>query len=1025
MDPGAGRTAGEGGAGKATSAGSTNRPDATARAAPSAGRRRGSTADRAAGTAKTGAAKAAKEPGEATATAQAGAAKRTVISERGAAGERADPEVAAKPRAPKAPARTLTLRLPTLTWADPAPRRERGPASDRARQLGEEAGRGFARLTVLPALVMLAWLLPGLLLLLGGEFTPVPMLLIAAPLATALAVNVLHRIPGSWPLDLPGRVRERSWTALFGILGTEIVAALFAAWQLLRSSPSVIDTRTPGAYFQAGYWIAQHGSLVIPGSLHAFGGPHPGLHLSSIGFTAVGGSVVPAVTAGLPMLLAGGFWTSGTGGGEVIAPILGGLAVLSFGGLVGRLAGRRWAPAGALALALTLPELYTSRDAFAEPAVQILLFGGMSLVIDALTFGRRAAGAAAPAAGLPDDAGAADDADGTLETNATDAAMAADRTARTDGSAWADEAVGIDEACGTDRASEAREASETNSADGTDGASEANGVSGTESIKGAEGASGTESIKGAEGASGTEGAGGANGAGGPEGADEADGPDGAGGELELVRARALADTPTLELARIPLAGSPDLPSRAVGALTPEPMLAGLGGLCLGLTSLLSLASLVYLVPVIVVAGVLVVARRKAGIAFCSGVAVGCGYGMAAAYLLARPLADSGGPTLRVIGEDAGGVLLLTVAVLLLRLQPRWLGAVRRVLVRLPLRWLPGLAAVLLVAAVAVLAVRPYFQTVRGALGQAEADYVASLQRIAGLKVDPTRLYSEDTLYWVIWYAGIPTLLLGTFGAAVLLRRCLRSLLAWQDASGTGLNWALPLSVVVGGSAAVLWQPFTLPDQPWASRRLVPVVIPGLILLGTWAAAWLTRRARDRGAGLATAAAVGAFCVAAMALPSVTTSFGVGLSHSGPGGGLRASAGGLAQHSVGVGEDTAVRDLCASLGRSSSVLIVDQRTAEVFGQVIRGMCGVPVAWMGRRSSQAQVDAVLGGILRTGRRPVVLGAKPGQVGAFGGTPMLIMNLVTTQSPHTLTQPPGAPWPARYVIWMAVASPTGVGI
>ncbi len=85
------------------------------------------------------------------------------------------------------------------------------------------------------------------------------------------------------------------------------------------------------------------------------------------------------------MLLAGGFWTSGTGGGAVIGPILGGLAVLSFGGLVGRLAGRQWAPAGALALALTLPEIYTSRDAFSETAVQVLLFGGLSLVIDALT----------------------------------------------------------------------------------------------------------------------------------------------------------------------------------------------------------------------------------------------------------------------------------------------------------------------------------------------------------------------------------------------------------------------------------------------------------------------------------------------------------------------------------------------------------------------------------------------------------------------------------------------------------------
>ena len=95
------------------------------------------------------------------------------------------------------------------------------------------------------------------------------------------------------------------------------------------------------------------------------------------------------------------------------------------------------------------------------------------------------------------------------------------------------------------------------------------------------------------------------------------------------------------------------------------------------------------------------------------------------------------------------------------------------------------------------------------------------------------------------------MLLAGFGAAILIRRCLRDLLSWRDASGTGLNWALPLAIVLVGSAAVLWQPFTVPDQPWASRRLVPVVIPGLILLATWAAAWLNRRARDSGAGATT------------------------------------------------------------------------------------------------------------------------------------------------------------------------------
>ncbi len=286
------------------------------------------------------------------------------------------------PRLPK-----VTLPF-TLVQTQPDPAAERAGRERRSAQFAEQAGRGFARLTVLPAIIVVAWLLPGLPLLLGGVFEPVPMLLIAAPLGTALAVNLLHRVPGTWPADLPGRTSERGWPAAFGIAGTVAIAAGFIIWQLALNSPSVIAARMPGAYFQTGYWIAQHGSLPIPGSLAVFGGARAGLHLASIGFAAHGHAVLPEVTAGLPMLLAGGFWTSGTGGGAVIGPVLGGLAVLSFGGVVGRLAGRQWAPAGALVLALTLPELYTSRDAFSETAVQVLLFGAMSLAIDALTLSR-------------------------------------------------------------------------------------------------------------------------------------------------------------------------------------------------------------------------------------------------------------------------------------------------------------------------------------------------------------------------------------------------------------------------------------------------------------------------------------------------------------------------------------------------------------------------------------------------------------------------------------------------------------
>src|SRR6202007_1858800 len=93
------------------------------------------------------------------------------------------------------------------------------------------------------------------------------------------------------------------------------------------------------------------------------------------------------------------------------------------------------------------------------------------------------------------------------------------------------------------------------------------------------------------------------------------------------------------------------------------------------------------------------------------------------------------------------------------------------LARRPLRWLPEASAVIALAALIGFAVRPYVQTVRGHPSLAEYRFIEVLQRAQGLPIDPARSYSEQTLYWTIWYIGIPTVLLGAFGVALVLRRC--------------------------------------------------------------------------------------------------------------------------------------------------------------------------------------------------------------------------------------------------------------
>jgi hypothetical protein len=742
------------------------------------------------------------------------------------------------------------------------------------------AGSVLARLTALPALLILAWLLPGVPLLLAGDFLPVPMLLISVPLAAALIVNGLRVVPVSWPrLVARGRTAAAGWTSWFGLLATVAVIAGLIAWQLAETSGSLIVVRDPGTYLQAGYWIAQHGSLPIPESLKAFGGAHPGLSFTSTGFLARGTSLYPAAMPGLPLLLAGGFWVHGTTGALAVGPVLGGLAALAFAGLVARLVGPQWAPGGALLLGLSLPQQYVGRTSLSETAMQVVIFGGLCLLADSLVL----------RGGL----------------------QAAHRI--------------LTDSAGTS----------------------------------------------------------------------------AGG----LRA---------SLARVSAWRRNATPGRWGAWLTPERMLAGLAGMSLAFALVISFDSLVYLLPLVPFACVLAAGRRPQAAIFVAGIVLGLSYGAVSGYLLDRPFLDTVGEITALAGTVAVWLLAMSVAAVQAARIPSVRRFVPKTLARRPLRWLPEFGALLAAAALIGFAVRPYVQRVHGTPSPAVQAFILSLQRVQGLPADPTRLYSEQALYWVIWYIGLPTLLLGGFGIVLLTRRCLRALISWQDPDRIWRLWGLPLAIICAGSAVVLWYPDIVPDQPWASRRLVVIVIPGLIICGLWAAALLGRRARDRGAGTLTAGAAGLFCTAAMLVPTVATTFGLGLSHSGKSGGLKPVAQGMALRRTGVGQTEAVRGLCAQIPGDSSVLIISSVTALEFSQVVRGMCGVPVASMAGQPTST-VDAVINSITAAGRRPVLLASSAGKLASFGGTPERVLDLYSGGDPHDLTQLPTAPAQVHYQVWL----------
>ena len=446
---------------------------------------------------------------------------------------------------------------------------------------------------------------------------------------------------------------------------------------------------------------------------------------------------------------------------------------------------------------------------------------------------------------------------------------------------------------------------------------------------------------------------------------------------------------------------------------PNVTLAFFGGLSIGLTLLIRIDGLSDLLPALPFLGVLLVRKRPQGVPFGIGLFIGAAYGFADGYLLSRPYLDSIGPSLRPLAMIALGVVAVTVVAMGLLSLPRTRSWLRALVRSRPVRWLPEAVAALTVLALIGFAARPYFQTVRGETDPATISYIAELQKLAHLPIDPTRTYAEDSLYWVIWYVGVPAVILGAIGIALLSRRCLQALLTWRD-NGAARIWALPLMIIGWVTVTVLWRPGIIPDQPWASRRLVPVVLPGLILAAVWASAWIKERGRLLGASHLAASVVAVCCVLALLIPGAVTTFGVGTTKT-KSGSTRLTARGLALKRTGAGEEKAVRELCGNIGPNASVIIVDPLTADRFSEVIRSNCATPTASMDSPTA-ASVAADVAGIERAGRRPVLLAGQQSQLAAYGGSAHEVLNLLTSQDAHQLTSPPSRTWLIHFVIWMS---------
>jgi hypothetical protein len=432
------------------------------------------------------------------------------------------------------------------------------------------------------------------------------------------------------------------------------------------------------------------------------------------------------------------------------------------------------------------------------------------------------------------------------------------------------------------------------------------------------------------------------------------------------------------------------------------VLAALGGLALGITLLVRIDGASDILPLIPYCGLLIIGRRPQALPLLGGLVVGGLYGAVDGLVLSRPYLASIKSSLVPLALIAGVVIIATLIAIAL-LQGKGVPKIRG-------SRLPNAVGVLTVLVALGFAFRPSFQTVRANSGLSYENNMAGYQRDNHLPIDPTRVYFELSMHWVFWYLGVPLVALATLGVVLLSRRCLR---------GQAPAWTLPLVLFAWVIVTTLYRPSITPDQPWASRRLVPVVLPGFILLAVWGSSWLGGRLRQMRIERVLYVGLAGCCVALLLVPATITTFGLRPRSGGPVG-IKVVAEGLAFKPTYQGEVQAVGQLCAAIPRNASVVFLPGPAADWLTEVVRGMCGDPTA-VAPSSQPATVDAVVRGIEQAGRQPVLLtGLRTRLAGYPAGPVREIMTLRTVKDPSTLTKAPLNNWPLKLGIWMLEPRP-----
>jgi hypothetical protein len=285
----------------------------------------------------------------------------------------------------------------------------------------------------------------------------------------------------------------------------------------------------------------------------------------------------------------------------------------------------------------------------------------------------------------------------------------------------------------------------------------------------------------------------------------------------------------------------------------------------------------------------------------------------------------------------------------------------------------GAAGAVVLAAGLFWFVRPHVQTVHGP----PLPSVAALQTREHLPVDPTRTYDEQTVSRLGWYTGPVALGAGFVGIALLVGRAVADR---RHASATGLF----LAVFGTTTALYIWSLRITPDHIWATRRFLPLTIPGLLIGAGVAVERLWRAEPWR-----VPARVGAGAVLA-----ATLVFPLAVLYP------------VRYDRTDAGMLTMVRTMCDDLPADAAVVVTSDTARWIdMPQTIRDFCDVPAAASPRRITTAKLATFRAAATSAHKRLFLVGSSgiPDVDPAAGLQPRLVAKRELTRLEATIGRRP----------------------